>query len=176
MGCPCGSTENFEKCCEPFLTGKALPETAEQLMRSRYTAFTVKDIDYLKNTLAPESRADFDAASTKQWAAKAKWKGLQILSTQKGSANDKKGVVEFIATYQSEGETLDHHETAQFRKSESGQWYFVEGDSHTHKEGEGHHHDKPQTVVRDAPKLGRNDPCLCGSGKKFKKCCGANAT
>lgn len=177
MGCPCGSVENFEKCCEPFLTGKALPETAEQLMRSRYTAFTCKDIDYLKKTLAPESRGDFDATSTKQWADNAKWKGLKILSTQKGTAEDKKGAVEFIATYQSGGEVLDHHETAQFRKSESGQWFFVEGDSHTHKEGEGHqhHHEKPQTVLRESPKIGRNDPCVCGSGKKYKKCCGANA-
>lgn len=177
MTCPCGSAELFENCCEPFLTGKKLPDTAEQLMRSRYTAFTCKDIDYLKKTLAPESRGDFDASSTKQWADNAKWKGLKILSTDKGQASDKKGTVEFIATYQADGTVLDHHETAQFRKSEGGQWYFVEGDSHTHKEGEGHqhHHEKPQTVMREAPKIGRNDPCVCGSGKKYKKCCGANA-
>lgn len=164
-------------CCEPFLTGKQMPDTAEQLMRSRYTAFTCKDIDYLKKTLAPESREDFDAASTKKWAEAAKWKGLQILSTEKGTASDKKGKVEFIATYEAEGSALDHHEVAQFRKSDAGQWLFVEGESHTHKEGEGHqhNHDKPQTVVREAPKVGRNDPCVCGSGKKYKKCCGANA-
>ena len=175
MGCPCGSTESFEKCCEPFLTGKASPETAEKLMRSRYTAFTCKDIDYLKKTLTPESRGDFDAASTKQWAENANWKGLKILSTQKGGPDDKKGTVEFVATYEMEGEALDHHEVSQFRKSENGQWFFVNGDSRTHKEGEGHHHKKPQTVLRESPKIGRNDPCSCGSGKKYKKCCGANA-
>lgn len=177
MRCACGSGESFENCCEPFLTGKAIPETAEKLMRSRYTAFTCVNVEYLKKTLAPESRNDFDAASTKQWAEKAKWKGLQILSTQKGTAEDKKGIVEFIATYETEGETLDHHETAQFRKGENAQWLFVEGDSHTHKEGEGHHHhhEKPQTVLRESPKIGRNDPCVCGSGKKYKKCCGVNA-
>lgn len=177
MDCPCGSGESFEKCCEPFLKGKANPETAEKLMRSRYTAFTYKDIDYLKKTLAPESRGDFDAASTKQWAENAKWKGLKILSTQKGGPDDKKGSVEFVATYEMDGEALDHHEISQFRKSEGGQWFFVSGDSHTHKEGEGHHHyEKPQTVQRESPKIGRNDPCVCGSGKKYKKCCGANAT
>jgi SEC-C motif domain protein len=173
--CPCNSGKNYEACCEPFLTNKALPETAEQLMRSRYTAFTLADVDYLKKTLAPESRTDFDVQSTKKWAESSQWKGLQIVSTEKGQADDKKGQVEFIATYVIDGEALDHHEVSQFRKSDSGQWLFVEGDSHTHKEGEGHHHhnDKPQTVVRESPKVGRNDPCPCGSGKKYKKCHGA---
>ncbi len=177
MNCPCGSSELFALCCEPFLTGKQVPETAEKLMRSRYTAYTKADVDYIKNTLAPESRSDFDIASTKKWAQEATWKGLKILSTDKGTANDKKGTVEFTATYEIEGETLDHHEVSQFRKNEGGKWLFVEGDAHTHKEGEGHqhHHEKPQTVVRESPKIGRNDPCLCGSGKKYKKCCGVDA-
>mgnify|MGYP001591386874 FL=1 len=177
MQCPCGSGEIFDKCCKKFLTSEALPATAEQLMRSRYTAFTKVDVEYLKKTLAPESRSDFDAAETKKWAQSAKWKSLKILSTQKGGVEDKKGMVEFIATYEMDGEALDHHETAQFRKSDSGQWLFVEGDSHTHKEGEGHqhHHEKPQTIIRESPKIGRNDPCVCGSGKKYKKCCGIDA-
>ena len=177
MNCPCGSNQNFSLCCEPFLTGTAMPETAEQLMRSRYTAFTKADVDYLKKTLAPESRTDFDAASTKKWAEQSTWKGLQILSTEKGTADDKKGKVEFIATYKAEGEALDHHEVAQFRKADGGQWLFVDGDSHTHREGEGHqhHHEKPQTVQRESPNIGRNDPCICGSAKKYKKCCGINA-
>lgn len=175
MKCPCGSNENFENCCEPFLTGKALPKTAEQLMRSRYTAYTKVDVDYLKNTLAPESRSDFDAKQTKEWAQQAKWKGLKILSTEKGTAEDTKGVVEFTATYVQDGEGFDHHETSQFRKTETGQWLFIDGDAHTHKEGETHHHHKPQTVTRETPKVGRNDACPCGSGKKYKKCCGAGA-
>lgn len=178
MNCPCGSNQSFNQCCEPFLTGAAMPSTAEQLMRSRYTAFTKADVKYLEKTLAPESRSDFDAAATKKWADQSKWKGLQILATEKGGAEDKKGTVEFIATYVAEGEGLDHHETSQFRKGDNGQWYFVDGDSHTHREGEGHHHhhEKPQTVQRESPKIGRNDPCICGSGKKYKKCCGVDAT
>ena len=177
MKCPCQSQKDFEKCCKPFLAGEAMPQTAEELMRSRYTAFTQVDVDYLKKTLAPESRTDFDAATTKKWAEQAKWKGLQILATEKGQASDKKGSVEFIATYEAEGEGLDHHETAQFRKADNGQWLFIDGESHTHKEGEGHqhHHEKPATVVRELPKIGRNDPCVCGSGKKYKKCHGVNA-
>ena len=175
--CPCGSAKNFEVCCEPFLKGAALPETAEQLMRSRYTAFTLADVDYIKKTLAPESRKDFDENSTRQWATQSKWKGLKILSTEKGQAKDNKGVVEFVATYEKDGETTEHHEVATFRKTDKAQWLFVDGDSHTHAEGEGHHHhhDKPQTVVREQPKVGRNDPCPCGSGKKFKQCHGKDS-
>lgn len=173
MNCPCGSEKKFEACCKPFLSGEAFPETAEQLMRSRYSAFVKVDVDYIKKTLAPESRTDFDAKSTKDWAEQAKWKGLQILSTEKGQASDKKGVVEFIATYELEGEGFDHHEVSQFRKSEAGHWLFVEGDAHTHKEGQTHESHKQQTVQRDQPKIGRNDACPCGSGKKYKKCHGA---
>lgn len=174
MLCPCGSELLYSNCCEKYLLNKAMPETAELLMRSRYTAFARADIEYLKKTLAPESRTDFDQAETEKWAKSAKWKGLKIISTQKGTADDKKGVVEFTATYEINGEGLDHHEVSQFRKADNGQWYFVEGDSHTHPEGEAHQ-EKPQTVVREAPKVGRNDPCICGSGKKYKKCCGKDA-
>ncbi len=145
-------------------------------MRSRYSAFVIGNVDYIKDTLAPESRKDFDPKSTKEWATKSKWKGLQIVSTKQGQANDKKGVVEFIASYEQEGEAIDHHEVSKFRKSDKGQWLFVDGDSHTHKGGEGHHHHHPkqETHVRTEPKIGRNDPCHCGSGKKYKKCHGAN--
>lgn len=173
MNCSCGSNLTFEKCCGPFLSGAALPQTAEQLMRSRYTAFVKVDVEYLKKTLAPESRSDFDVASTRKWAETAKWKGLKIMSTEKGGLDDKKGTVEFTATYEVDGEGLDHHEVSQFRKDDKGQWLFVDGDGHTHKEGEAHHHHKPETVQRESPKIGRNDPCTCGSGKKYKKCCGA---
>lgn len=173
MDCPCGAAESYEKCCGPYLSGDAFPETAEKLMRSRYTAFTRADLEYIKKTLAPESRKDFDMEENRKWAKQAKWQGLKILSTSKGGAEDKKGTVEFIATYEQNGESIDHHEVSQFRKDDKGHWLFTDGDSHTHPGGEGHHHHhKPQTVQRESPKIGRNDPCPCGSGKKYKKCCG----
>ncbi|MBY0369145.1 YchJ family protein [bacterium] len=173
MKCACGQPSAYEKCCGPFLEGAALPETAEQLMRSRYTAFTKADLEYIKKTLAPESRKGFDAAGTKKWAEEATWKGLEVLRTEAGKAGDEEGEVEFTATYAFDGQGIEHHEVAQFRKDKTGQWLFVDGESHTHREGEGHHHHEPQEpVVRAEPKIGRNDPCSCGSGKKFKKCCG----
>ncbi len=176
MKCPCQSNLDFEKCCEPLLKGQQFAKTAEQLMRSRYTAYVNANIDYLKETLAPESQHDFDAKSAKQWAKQAVWKGLKINSTKLGTEKDTTGIVEFTATYKQGSETLDHHEVSTFKK-ENDKWYFIDGESHTHKEGEahGHHHEKPQTVVRDQPKIGRNDPCTCGSGKKYKKCCGVDA-
>lgn len=174
MKCACGSGSEFNSCCEPFLKGTILPQTAEQLMRSRYTAYTMADVGYLEKTLAPESSHDFDAKSTLQWAKNSKWKNLKILGSKKGQAEDIRGTVEFVATYEQDGQGVEHHEVSKFRKDKSGQWFFVEGDSHTHKEGEGHqHHHQQQTVVRENPKIGRNDPCSCGSGKKYKKCCGA---
>lgn len=176
--CACGSSKPFSECCEPFIEGKRLPETAEQLMRSRYTAYTVGNIDYIRDTLAPESRHDFDYKATKQWSQQAKWKSLRIVSSKKGGTDDRDGTVEFIATYLHGKDGIEHHEVAEFRRDDKDQWFFVDGDSHTHREGEGHHHHPPvkrETVVRDAPKVGRNDPCVCGSGKKYKKCCGASA-
>ncbi len=177
MICPCQSTKSFSECCEPFLKGTARPETAEKLMRSRYSAYAQADIEYIRKTLAPESRTDFDIKSTREWAQQAKWKGLQIISTELGQPADKKGTVEFVATYEYKGEGLDHHEVAQFKKNENGEWLFVDGESHTHGEGQTHeHHARPVTVQRESPKIGRNDPCICGSGKKYKKCCGSEAS
>lgn len=178
MICPCGTGKNFESCCEPFLNGDKNPETAEQLMRSRYTAYDQKNIKYIQSTLAAESRADFDLEETKKWAAHSKWKGLKVISTKKGGVEDTRGTVEFIATFEKDGEVIDHHEISQFKKDKTGKWYFVDGDAHTHAHGEGHHdhhhHHEPQKpITREDPKVGRNDPCPCGSGKKYKKCCGA---
>lgn len=171
--CPCGSDSTYETCCGPFLEGKKLPETAEKLMRSRYTAYTRAQVEYIKMTMVPDARKDFDENATLQWAKGSKWKGLKIVDTQLGGPADTKGLVEFVATYEKEGTGIDHHEVSKFRKTKEGQWLFVDGEAHEHKEGEGHHHDVPKvvTVVRQGAKIGRNDPCHCGSGKKYKKCC-----
>lgn len=173
--CPCGTLKKFDVCCGPFLSKEKLPETAEELMRSRYTAFTLADIEYIKKTLAPESHKGFDAPETLKWAQEAKWKKLSILSTKKGTAEDDKGVVEFCAFYEHDGQDLQLHEVSQFRKDKNGQWLFVDGDSHLHPADEDveHAHQKPATVIRTQEKIGRNDPCTCGSGKKYKKCCAA---
>jgi SEC-C motif-containing protein len=174
--CDCGSGLEYSECCEPYLKGEKHAPTAEALMRSRYTAHVRVMPKYIIDTLAPESRKGVDEKSIREWAKESEWLGLKILSTKDGQPNDKKGVVEFVATYKTDGKELDHHEVSQFRKDpKQNRWYFVDGDSHTHEAGQGHHHhhEPVAPVVREGPKVGRNDPCPCGSGKKYKKCHGA---
>ena len=129
-------------------------------MRSRYSAYVKKEIDYLFTSLHPRHRADFDKKSTLAWAESAEWHKLEILESSGGGAEDKEGRVEFIASYSEKGVKKEHHELATFKK-EAETWYFLNGKTVS-----------PKPVVRSTPKTGRNDPCLCGSGKKFKKCCG----
>lgn len=170
MNCPCGVESPYEKCCGPYIERSAIPDTALKLMRSRYTAHARGAVEYIRNTMAPETRKDFDLDATERWAKESKWKGLKIVNTKKGGPEDETGIVEFVATYERNGVGLEHHEISTFRKSKEGRWLFVDGKAHEHKEGEGHHHHAPP-IVRQTAKIGRNDPCSCGSGKKYKKCC-----
>ncbi len=144
-------------------------------MRSRYSAHTTGDIKYIRDTMGSDSHQDFDEKSVREWANKSEWLGLKILSVTDGKESDQKGVVEFVATYKAKGKKIEHHEVSTFKKDKNQQWYFVDGDSHVHEDGKGHHHhhEPVAQVIRESPKIGRNDPCSCGSGKKFKKCCGA---
>lgn len=166
MNCPCGSGAEYAQCCELYISGKKLPATPEALMRSRYSAFVKVQLPYLKETLAPEARGDYAEDDVREWASKSEWLGLEVIAA-KGST------VEFTAKYKVDGKTLEHHEVANFKKK-ADRWYYVDGDSHVHEDGKGHHHHEPiAPIVREAPKVGRNDPCACGSGKKSKKCCAA---
>jgi SEC-C motif-containing protein len=172
MECPCGSELEYGHCCGPYLGGEKSPPTAEALMRSRYTAYTRGDIDYITNTLAAEKRGAFDRATATAWAAQARWLGLEILLVEGGQPGDTEGVVSFIATYERDGNTIAHHEVSQFRRGERGAWLFVSGDTSRRPAEQRLHASAAQTVQRSAPKVGRNDPCSCGSGRKYKMCCG----
>ncbi|MBI5100740.1 MAG: YchJ family protein [Nitrospirae bacterium] len=158
--CPCGSDLLYSECCGPIIKGERPAVTAEQLMRSRYSAYVEKEIPYLLTSLHPGHRKDYDEKNTRGWAESAQWHKLDIIRTEAGGQDDTEGKVEFIASFTQGAKKVDHHELATFKKEE-GLWYFVSGESPSVK-----------TVVRASPKVGRNDPCSCGSGKKFKKCCG----
>ncbi len=160
MQCPCGSGHTYEECCGPYIEGKKKPETAEALMRSRYTAFATQAVDYILDTHDPSNRGDLDRNSTAEWSKRAEWLGFELLNAEGGGGGDDEGKIEFVARYRFKGDELAHHETATFRKHE-GVWYFVDGEMATH-----------ETFVRTTAKVGRNEPCPCGSGKKYKKCCG----
>ena len=156
--CPCGSGRLYSECCEPYISGTVKPPTAEALMRSRYSAYVEHAIDYIINTCVHRGKDDIDYKSTRDWSEKSTWLGLKIIAVENGGFADSEGTVEFEATYERDGLKDIHHEKAKFKK-ENGEWLYDEG------------HVTPLTIVRAGPKIGRNDPCPCGSGKKYKHCC-----
>lgn len=127
MDCPCGTKQDLDKCCGSYLRGSAWPSTAEQLMRSRYTAHVVVNVDYLEKTLAPESRKDFDRESTRSWAQDSQWLGLKIHATEKGLAGDETGIVEFTAIFAVANKVHEHRERSIFRRDAQRHWLFVQG-------------------------------------------------
>jgi SEC-C motif-containing protein len=158
MRCPCGHPAEFDDCCGRFIAGGRQPETAEQLMRSRYSAYVVGAVDYIIDTHDPRTR-ELDRADVEKWSKSAQWLGLTIVDTEAGGPDDKDGIVEFKARF-FDKTTRTHWERSSFRRDE-GRWVYVNG---TPPEGD----KQPRRVE----KVGRNDACPCGSGKKFKKCCG----
>jgi len=157
--CPCGSGKEHVKCCTPYISGKKPAPTAEALMRSRYSAYVFKEIDYLSETLAPEALEGHDDSSVREWAESAEWLGLEINDTWAGGEKDDSGIVEFSANYAIDGEAQTHRERSQFKRID-GNWRYLDGDMVS-----------PPPIKKE-PKVGRNEPCPCGSGKKYKKCCG----
>ncbi|MCK5835980.1 MAG: YchJ family protein [Desulfobacula sp.] len=150
--CYCGSQKLYEECCFPIISGSLKPKNPEQLMRSRYSAFCIKDIEYLISTHHPSKRQLNEREILAQTIHEAQWLGLKILKTEKDSIKKRFGYVEFVAFYKnSEIEQL--HENSKFIY-ENGQWYYLDG------------------VTLDPLKFGRNEQCWCGSMKKFKKCHG----
>jgi len=153
--CPCGSDTPQEQCCDPYLKGQAIPPTAEALMRSRYVAYTQNNNEYIIETWHASTRPeDTNPADD----SNVEWLGLQILRTEDGTPDDNKGIVEFRARCRVKGEAGGVDEASEFVK-ENGRWFYVDGFS-------------IQPVKTRHLKIGRNDPCSCGSGKKYKRCCG----
>jgi SEC-C motif-containing protein len=149
--CRCGSGKSGDGCCLPFLHGTHTAPSPEALMRSRYSAFCVGAVSYLLDTHKFSEPAADLRERINATIGTIQWLGLQILESR---TEGETGTVEFIARYrdaQGFGQ-LREHSTFQYI---DGRWFYMGG-----------RHLPP-------PKLQRNDTCWCGSGKKFKKCCGA---
>ena len=146
--CPCQSNKSYEDCCGRFHTHAQFPETAEQLMRSRYAAYVLKNVPYIVDTTVPSQQALLNVQAIQAWAENTQWLGLQILKTE--TLSKFQSVVEFNAVFQGEEGEQTHHERSIFVKIDD-RWYFVD-----------------PTVLLPTMK----QPCVCGSGKKFKHCCG----
>lgn len=159
MSCYCGENKEFQDCCEPIIKKEFKAKTAEQLMRARYSAYCTHDMDFVEYTHHPQGADEFNKEEALEWAKGSLWKNLEIVDTNLGQESDSQGEVEFKAYYEVNSTPLCHHERSRFEKVD-GEWFFLDGDiSNT-------------PLKRSGPKVGRNDPCVCGSGKKFKKCCG----
>ena len=142
--CYCGSQESYELCCEPFMTGHTSPDTA-----TCTHAFTIHSLCHLSNRLhrrhnEGKAALGFDTKEAETWSQQVKFTHLEILDFTDNT-------VEFKAFYKHEGQASFIHENSLFKRIK-GQWFYI---------------DKV-----DSPKQERNQPCLCGSGKKYKLCCG----
>ncbi|MES2921918.1 MAG: YchJ family metal-binding protein [Verrucomicrobiota bacterium] len=124
--CPCKSRETYAACCEPFHLGRAKPETAEQLMRSRYSAYFFRLVDYLVATTHPDSRERDLKAHLEETIHHANWRFLTILSSSKGGADDKTGKVEFVADYYEDDQPHQLHERSRFKRYK-GAWKYLDG-------------------------------------------------
>lgn len=153
QACPCGSGADYEDCCSHCHQSPLNAATAEALMRARYSAYVMGNRDFILQTWHPDTRPpqlDLDPDNV--------WTGLIIHNTVNGGANDTDGTVEFTAMLVSNGTPTQVREYSQFLRGPSG-WQYLDGEL------------AKGTPVKKT-KVSRNAPCPCGSGKKFKRCCG----
>jgi SEC-C motif-containing protein len=115
--CPCGSGIDYADCCCPVISGTVKARTAEQLMRSRYSAYVKRDADYLVSTTHPDARTPDLAGSIASWMDQVQWIRLHVLKADRDR-------VEFMAEYMSNGKPARHHEHSLFKKYK-GEWFYV---------------------------------------------------
>ncbi len=149
MKCPCGSEKEYQACCGAIHNGLRQAESPLELMKSRYSAYALGNGRYLVDTAVPENRYEADVELIEEHAKQTQWLSLQIVDA---SEENDSGMVEFKAFYDENGTVKMLHERSRFVKLD-GRWFYADG------------------KLFDT-KVGRNDPCPCGSGKKYKKCCG----
>lgn len=122
QGCPCGSTRSLASCCQGIINGKRSASSAEELMRSRYTAYALNDPDYLLLSWSPAHRPSSLSLDQAQH-----WLGLKIIETTLGEAGDETGTVEFVARFKIGGRAHRLHEVSQFMKID-GLWVYSSGE------------------------------------------------
>lgn len=142
--CICGSNKDFNECCAAIISHKREALSAEELMRSRYSAYVNVDANYLLFSCAKESQYEEDTPLIEEFASRVDWLKLDIV-------NAGESVVEFKAYYKDNEGIKVLHEKSNFIK-EDGVWKYKDGELYNSK-------------------VERNESCPCGSGKKYKKCC-----
>ncbi len=155
--CPCGNDKTYATCCKPFVTGKKKAKSPEELMRARYSSYVKSELNFTEHSMHPDVRDTFEKDKAEEWSNKSEWVKLDIIESKE--LDETTGTVEFKAYYKFENEEVEHHELSTFKK-EGKEWFFYDGKIIN------------APLKNEEPKIGRNEPCPCGSGKKFKKCCG----
>ena len=144
--CYCKSGKEFANCCEPILRVLEVAPTALALMRSRYSAYCLGDVNYLEATTHDHTWSDEELKFIQDWADNSKWQHLEVVDYAEN-------MVEFKAYYIFEGKQHLHHEKSTFQKVHD-MWKYVDGE-----------------IFEDNINFLRNEQCICGSGKKYKRCC-----
>ncbi|WP_089139718.1 YchJ family metal-binding protein [Vibrio rumoiensis] len=162
MLCPCCSQQPYDQCCQPIHADTANAQLPVQLMRARYCAHVLNNVGFVINSYHSSCQAEQEAEAIAESVA-SQWEQLEVIDSPPPSNNE--GFVEFKAYFKEDGKQYCLHERSRFIK-ENDQWRYIDGVM-------------PEEIVDprlyqtiENTKIGRNDPCLCGSGKKFKKCCG----
>ncbi|MDO4839758.1 MAG: YchJ family metal-binding protein [Desulfovibrionaceae bacterium] len=166
--CPCGSGKDYASCCQPYHDGKEWPQDAEQLVRARYSAYVLHKWQYLVDThMAGPGDERLTAEELEERTNGVNWQGLNIVGSGicGEEEEDERGnpFVNFYAYYLMDDglHQLGEHS---FFAIKDEKLYYTGGVPLV-----------PEPYRKAEPKVGRNDPCPCGSGKKYKKCCGKNA-
>lgn len=146
--CPCGSAQSLTHCCGRYHAGAA-PDSAEALMRSRYSAYALGLVDYLVRSTLPAQQAGLDHDAIRAWSLGSTWLSLEVEEAQLVEGEPQHAYVTFTAHWRDESGAHSHRERSAFVRSD--RWYFID----------------PTVEL----KCGRNDACPCDSGQKFKKCC-----
>jgi len=160
--CPCGSAKDFKDCCAIIHSAPHLAVHAQQIMRARYSAFSLGEVGFIIDTYHSSANAQSERAQITH-ATQLSWVKLEIVDAPTFAATDECSYVEFKAWFVEEGKLQCLHERSRFKKERRGQhfqWCYIDGV-----------HSSAQNTAK---KMGRNSPCPCNSGKKFKKCCGEN--
>ncbi|WP_261874451.1 YchJ family protein [Vibrio rarus] len=155
--CRCHSKKRYQDCCQPIHLQPSQAQSPLQLMRARYCAHELNLVEFVIHTYHPSCHAQNDAQAIAE-SVHGEWVKLEVVSTELG-AHDKEGFVTFNAYFIEDKRQYSFSEKSRFIK-EGEQWFYIDGEMF----------DYPLAVPKST--LQRNDPCHCGSGKKFKKCCG----
>lgn len=122
--CPCGSQKLFTQCCEPYIENKKNAETPEILMRSRYTAYTLARIDYIRKTMCKKAVQNFNAKSAREWAKSVTW--LELTVEDVSPPTHHSGTVTFLARFTEKNLPSAIHEKSFFEKID-GVWFYTDG-------------------------------------------------